>query len=48
MGKKPLITYNITPSKNLSCASLFLKNWFVDEKNPKIALRVIHGQLVAR
>jgi hypothetical protein len=47
MGKKPLMTYKITPSKNLTCASLSFLNWFVDEKNPKIALRVIHGQLVA-
>jgi hypothetical protein len=46
MGKKPLMTYNITSSKNLTCASLSFLNWFVDEKNLDIALGVIHGHLV--
>ncbi len=38
MGKKPLMTYNNTSSRNPTCVSLPFLNQFVDEKNPDIAL----------
>lgn len=47
MGKNPLMTYNITPSKNPTCVSLSFLNWFVDENNLEITFGVIHVHSVA-
>jgi hypothetical protein len=47
MGKKPLMTYNITSFETSTYVSLSFLNQFVDERNLEIAHKVIHGCLVA-